>query len=154
LLVEFADMNIPPNMDQVFFNLVSQKLVPIITHPERNPILSANPEQIRKWIGLGSLVQVTAGSVLGRFGKRAHASAAKLLEHRMVHFVASDAHNTTSRPPQLSEARKVIAAEHGEEVAEALSESNPRAVIEGRPLPWMPEPVELAPPRRWFSLRR
>ena len=154
LLVEFADLNIPPNMDQIFFDLLGRSLVPIITHPERNPILLEQPELIRKWIGLGCLVQVTAGSFLGRFGKRACSSALTLLHRRMVHFIATDAHNTTSRPPLLAEARRFIAAEQGEEVAAALTESNPRAVIEGAAVPWHPIPVEAAPPRRWFSLRR
>ena len=154
LLVEFADTNIPPNMDQIFFELIGHRLAPIITHPERNPLLSRDLEQIRKWIDAGCLVQVTAASFLGRFGKRAHESALQMLRRQMVHFIASDAHDTQSRPPLLSEARQTIAAEQGEEVAAALSETNPRAVIEGRPLPWLPEPQPAAPPRRWFSLRR
>ena len=154
LLLEFADTNIPPNTDQIFFDLISHRLVPIITHPERNPLLSKDLEQIRKWIEVGALVQITAGSFLGRFGKRAQDSALQMLRRQMVHFIASDAHNTSSRPPLLSEARRTIAAEQGEEVAAVLSDSNPRAVIEGRPLPWLPDPHPVAPPRRWFSLRR
>jgi protein-tyrosine phosphatase len=73
----------------------------------------------------------------------------------MVHFIATDAHNTTSRPPLLGEARKAIATLQGDEVASALTDMNPRAVIEGRPLFWHPEPEPVAAPqRRWFSLRR
>ena len=154
LLVEFADMNIPPNMDQVFTDLAGRGLIPIITHPERNPILCDQPEQIRQWIGLGCLVQVTAGAVLGRFGKRTQGSAQTLLRRRMVHFLASDAHNTTTRPPLLSEARRAVEAEFGEPVAAALTEANPRAVIEGRPLPFLPDPAEAPAPKRWFSFRR
>jgi protein-tyrosine phosphatase len=154
LLVEFADTNIPPNMDQIFFELIGRQLAPVITHPERNPLLSKNLEQICKWIEAGCLVQITAASFLGRFGRHAQESARQMLRRRMVHFIASDAHDTKSRPPLLSEARKAVAAEVGEEVAEALSESNPRAAIEGRPLPWLPEPQPASAPRRWFSLRR
>jgi len=154
LLVEFADTNIPPNMDQIFFDLISQRLVPIVTHPERNPLLSQDPDKIRKWIEVGCLVQVTAGSFLGRFGKRAHQSAFQLLRGQMVHFIASDAHDAKSRPPLLSEACKTIAAEQGEAVAASLSETNPRAAVEGRPLPWLPTPQPVAPARRWFSFRR
>ena len=153
LLVEFADISIPPNMDQVFFDLQSHKLIPIITHPERNPILSEKPELIKKWIEAGCLVQVTAGSFLGRFGKRAERSAWQLLRHDMVHFIASDAHNTTSRPPLLSEARRAIAADRGEPVGLALADVNPRAAIDGKPLAWRPEPVEVQP-RKWYSFNR
>ena len=153
LLVEFADISIPPHMDQIFFDLLARKLVPIITHPERNPMLSENPEQVRQWIEAGCFVQVTAGSFLGRFGKRAERSAWQLLRHNMVHFIASDAHNTTSRPPLLSEARRAIAADRGEEAARALTETNPRAAVDGQPLPWRPE-LQAIRPRRWFSFQR
>ena len=116
--------------------MLSRGIVPIITHPERNPILADQPDLIAKWIGLGCLVQVTAGSVTGRFGKRAHRSTQAMLKRNMVHFIATDAHNLTTRPPVLSEARETIAREFSSEVATALSESNPRATIEGRPIPW------------------
>lgn len=153
LLVEFADIAIPPNMDQIFFDLLAHKLAPIITHPERNPLLSQNAELIRQWIEAGCSVQVTAGSFLGRFGKRARDAAWSLLRHGMVHIIASDAHNTTSRPLLLSKAREAIRADQGEEVAEAVSESNPRAVIEGRSLPWQPDPQQFRS-RSWFSFLR
>lgn len=153
LLVEFADSVIPPNVDQVFFDLLARKVVPIVTHPERNPLLAGKPEQIRQWIGTGCFVQVTAGSFLGRFGKRAMQAAQLLLRHGMIHFIATDAHNASSRPPVLSEARRAIAAEQGEEVARALSETNPLAAVEGRELPWQPEPQPVRS-RQWFSFRR
>ncbi|MBI4465522.1 MAG: exopolysaccharide biosynthesis protein [Acidobacteria bacterium] len=153
LLVEFADISIPPNMDQIFFDLLAHQLVPIITHPERNPLLSQNSEIVRQWIETGCFVQVTAGSFLGRFGKRARETAWALLRHGMVHFIASDAHNTSSRPLRLSEAREAIRADQGDEVAEAISEANPRAAIEGRPLPWQPHP-QVHRPQSWFSFLR
>lgn len=153
LLVEFADTNIPPHTDQIFFDMLSRGVVPIITHPERNPILADQPDLIAKWIEIGCLVQVTAASVTGRFGKRAHRSTQTMLQRNMVHFIATDAHNLTTRPPILSEARESIAREISAEVAEALSEANPRAVIEGRPIPWLPSP-EQAPKRGWLSFFR
>ncbi len=153
LLVEFADSGVPPSIDRVFFDLVSRKLIPIITHPERNPLLSRDLHQLQKWIGAGCFVQVTAGSFLGRFGKHAQKFAMSLLRHNMVHFIASDAHDTVSRPLQLSEARRPIAAEQGEETGHAVSEVNPRAAIEGCALPWQPELLPIQE-RKWFSLRR
>ena len=154
LLVEFADTSIPPNMDDVFFDMISRKVAPIITHPERNPILSERPEQMLSWLQAGCLMQVTAGSLLGRFGKRARQAAERLLQHRMVHCIATDAHNTSSRPPLLAEARKTLAAKHGEEVASALFETNPGAVIAGQELAWKPDPEPFGAPRKWFSLHR
>ena len=151
LLVEFADSGIPPSIDQIFFDLLSHKLIPIITHPERNPVLSRDLGLLEKWVGQGCLVQVTAASFTGRFGKQAQRISKSLLSRNMVHFIATDAHDTASRPPLLSEARRMIAEGQGEEVARALSEDNPRAVIEGRVLPWRPE-VKKPQERKWYSL--
>jgi len=153
LLVEFADLGVPPSIDRIFFDLLSRKLTPIITHPERNPLLSRSLGQIQNWIGSGCYVQVTAGSFLGRFGKHAMKVSLSLLRHNMIHFIASDAHDTVHRPPQLSKACRVIAAEQGEDAAHALAEANPRAAIEGRILPFQP-PLRLIQERKWFSLRR
>lgn len=153
LLVEFADSGFPPGIDQIFVDLLAQKLLPVITHPERNPLFARRPEMILKWVEAGCYVQVTAASLQGRFGKKAMQAAHLLLQHKLIHFIASDAHNTSSRPPLLSEARRRVAAEQGEEAACALFEANPLAAIEGRALPWQPEPVPL-PRRRWFHFRR
>ncbi|OFV97740.1 MAG: hypothetical protein A3F68_12755 [Acidobacteria bacterium RIFCSPLOWO2_12_FULL_54_10] len=153
LLVEFADISIPPHMDQIFFDLLGRRLNPIITHPERNPILSRQPEQIRKWVDQGCFVQVTAASFLGRFGKQAEQLSHILVKHGLVHFIATDAHNTISRPPVLSEAREALKTLYGEKLADALTELNPRAAIEGRQLPWQPPTLPIKA-KRWFSFGR
>jgi protein-tyrosine phosphatase len=154
LLVEFADSGVPPSMDQVFFDLISRKLVPIITHPERNPLLSQDFQVLQKWIGMGCFVQVTAGSFVGRFGKHIQKISKSLLRYNMVHFIASDAHDTVHRPLQLSEARKAVAQEVDDQAAQAMTEANPRATIEGRMLPWQPALKSLQPERKWFSFGR
>jgi len=56
-----------------------------------------------------------------------------------VHFLASDAHNVTSRPLRLKEAFDLVANTRGEDVARALLVENPLAAFEGRPIPWVPE---------------
>jgi protein-tyrosine phosphatase len=56
------------------------------------------------------------------------------LKEKVVHFLATDAHDTARRPPVLSEARKMVAKQFGEELAAALVEENPRAVVNDQPL--------------------
>jgi len=56
-----------------------------------------------------------------------------------VHFIASDAHNVTSRPLRLKETFAWVAKIHGDDVARALLVNNPRAAFEGQPLPFVPE---------------
>jgi tyrosine-protein phosphatase YwqE len=55
--------------------------------------------------------------------------------------LATDAHDTEKRVPVLSTARDAVAQICGEEVAEALVESNPAAIVTSRPLPYFPRPV-------------
>ena len=84
-------------------------LTPILTHPERNPTLQQEPERMRDWLRGGVLIQVTADSLTGHKGRKAERMAHDLLEKRWVHFLATDAHNTTSRPPRMREAHNLVA---------------------------------------------
>jgi protein-tyrosine phosphatase len=88
-------------------------------------------------------VQITGDSVTGKMGRAAEKMAHLLLRQRWVHFVATDAHNLSSRPPRLSEARALIARKYGEEYAEAISTTNPKAVFEGKPFEPSEEPLGL-----------
>jgi protein-tyrosine phosphatase len=144
LLVEFADFSIPPSLDQALHELQLAGLVPIVTHPERNPLIRAQPKRLFKWIRQGCYAQVTAQSLLGQFGRSAQEASQKWLTAGAVHFIASDAHNVTSRPLRLKETFDWVAKTYSEELARSLLVENPLAAFEGRPLPFVPEPDEEA----------
>ncbi len=150
LLVEFANFAIPPAIDEYLKNLQSAGVRPVITHPERNGLLRNSPARLHGWLEQGCYVQITAQSFLGRFGVAAQKSAESLLDAGAVHFVASDAHNSTSRPLKLREAFECVAKHSGPEVAQALFHDNPLAAFEGRALPYVPElaEAEAAEPKR------
>jgi protein-tyrosine phosphatase len=139
LLVEFAEYSIPPSLDHALHQLQLAGLRPIITHPERNPLIRAQPERLFHWLQQGCYAQITAQSLLGKFGKAAQESAERWLDGGAVHFLASDAHNTTSRPLKLKETFEWVAKRRGEGVAQALLVDNPLAAFEGRTLPYVPE---------------
>ena len=153
VLVEFSDLLIPKTTDDVFFRMQKSGMVPVITHPERNMLLQKRLEKLEKWIDGGCLLQVTALSFLGRFGKRAKAFSDLLLQKGLVHIVASDAHDTEHRPPQLRAAYEYVAAIAGVPTAELLFVMNPQATLTGEPTR-DPEPVSPAAPRRWYRLWR
>jgi protein-tyrosine phosphatase len=145
LLVEFNEFSIPPSMDQTLHELHLAGLRPVITHPERNGILRAQPERLLRWVSLGCYAQITAGSLTGVFGPGAQEDAWTWMGRGLVHFVASDAHNTARRPLKLRFAYDAVAERFGEEKARALLMENPLAAFEGRPLPYVPE-VSTDPP--------
>jgi len=152
VLVEFDDHFVPEHLDQVFYDLQVARLTPILTHPERNPVLRRKPEALFRWVTRGCLVQITAQSYTGGFGPRARELSEIWLDSNLVHFFASDAHDTKYRPPLLSPCYRKLMEAKGQSEADRLMKLNPEAVITGRPLPPGPEPV--GPPsskRRWFS---
>ena|SRR5208337_1375327 len=140
LLVELSNFSIPAQIDESYARLRQIGITPIITHPERNPILQRAPQRLLQWVGLGCAVQVTASTFTGRWGKAATQMAEWLLKCEAVHVLATDAHNVTTRPPNLSAAREIVAGLCGETVARALVEDNPRAVVTGQPMPYFPKP--------------
>jgi protein-tyrosine phosphatase len=140
LLVEFADFAIPPNIDDTLHTLQLLGLYLIITHPERNGLIRHQPEKLWRWLRQGCYVQVTAQSLLGKFGKDTAKLLMSWLDDERIHFVASDAHGVTSRPLKLREAYELVARHSGEERAKSLFVENPMAALEGRSLPYQPEP--------------
>jgi protein-tyrosine phosphatase len=149
LLVEFNEFSIPPAMDHRLHELQLAGLRPVITHPERNAILRARPERLNQWVQHGCFVQVTGGSLTGSFGVGAQEDARRWIEEGLVHFVASDAHNTRSRPLVLRAAYDAVEAQFGKEKAEALFEENPLAAFEGQELPHVPQVLdESSEPRK------
>ena len=149
LLVEFDNRMVPANTGEVFHRMREDGITPIITHPERNPLLRKRVPELKQWVQAGCGIQVTAQSLLGDFGKSAERSARELMAESLVHFIASDAHDPHHRPPSLSEAFSLLKTQYGDAVAELLLVANPTAVLTG-------DPFE-APPttkngRRWFKL--
>ena len=141
LLVELSNYSIPAHVEQSFTQLGGKGITPVITHPERNPILQQTPQRVLKWVEMGCVVQVTASALTGSWGSRVLRAAEWLLEREAVHVLASDAHDMKHRVPKLSAARTEVEEIYGADIARALVEDNPRAIISGKPLPYFPNPV-------------
>jgi protein-tyrosine phosphatase len=155
VLAEFSEQFVPEHMDNVFYDLQVAGLIPILTHPERNAVFRRKPEILYHWATRGCPVQVTAQSYTGGFGSEARELSEMWLERNLVHFFASDAHDTKYRPPLLSACYRKLASARGQEEADRLMKQNPEAVIAGRPLPPAPEPVPpLTRKRPWFLFWR
>jgi protein-tyrosine phosphatase len=141
LLVELPDHGIALNLTDTFYELQVAGLTPILTHPERNPTLLVSPQRMIPWMRRGLLLQITAGSIIGAWGKASEKMAHKLLADGWVSFVATDAHDTKRRPPMVRKAYDTVAAKYGEEMARILFVVNPRAAFNGVPVPEPPDPA-------------
>ncbi len=154
LMVEIPDYGVPVQLQETFYELRLAGLIPVLTHPERNPTLQKDQDRLADWMRGGMLVQVTADSVTGRMGRTAEKMAHELLAKRWVHFIATDAHNLSSRPPRLSQARDVIAQRYGREYAETLVTTNPTALYYGKLFEPYEEPASLYEefkPKGWLG---
>ncbi|MGP4038821.1 tyrosine-protein phosphatase [Gracilibacillus sp. D59] len=113
LFVELPSNHVPRYTKQLMFDLQLQGIKPIIVHPERNKELIENPNILYDLVSNGTLTQVTAASVSGKFGKKIRKFSIQLIDANLTHFIASDAHNITSRGFVMQEAHNVIKDEFG-----------------------------------------
>lgn len=134
LLVELPEFFSISAIDDALKQLLASRFVPIITHPERNISLHAHRKDIASWVEQGVRIQITAQSLTGRFGADAKRAADQLLKAKLVHFVASDAHDCTDRTPDLSAAYNYVSKLRNRTEADAFFFHNPAATLYGEPL--------------------
>lgn len=154
LLLEPPHHLVPPRMEDHIFGLRTAGFVPIITHPERLSWIEGNYDLMRRLVYGGNLMQLTAGSLLGRFGRRPRYWAERMLDDGLCHVLATDAHNTAQRVPVLSEARELVARRLGAEEATNMVITRPMAILNNADPSQLPAPVPArAPaPSTWTSV--
>ena len=149
LLVEFSDLLIPRTTQEIFDRLQGAGLTPIVTHPERNALLHTRLDQLQSWVENGALVQVTAGSLLGVFGRTAKSIATQLMNRNLVHFIASDAHDTRHRTPVLRDAYEYVEKTWNPSLAKLLFITAPQAVIAGEQIMLL-DPAPAPSDKKWY----
>ncbi len=151
LLLELSLSQYPVDLENLVFRLRLAGILTVFAHPERIRYFQEDVRRYEAVVKLGAFGQITAGSVLGGFGREVKEFGDDLLRRRLVHVVASDSHDLRGRRPAIREAVRAIAAMMGEGAAAAMVESAPRALLEGRE----PEAPDLAPEaparRRWLA---
>lgn len=135
LLLEFSRVVPDPDPAGLVHELTVAGWRPVLAHLEEIRWLAADLDRVEALVAKGATVQVTGASLLGHRGRHVQDRARRLLDAGLVHFLASDAHDPDHRPPGLSQAKAAVARRYGDEVAELLTQTNPRAVIEDRSLP-------------------
>ncbi len=136
LLLEFPHPLIPVGSLRFVQSLLKLKIRPLIAHPERNKAILAQPDKVTEFAEAGCWLQLTAGSLVGRFGSQAQETAYKIIDEGWNCVVATDAHNLQNRPPLLSEGRAALQQRYGEAVA--------RSMVLERPARILGLPIELA----------
>lgn len=140
VLVEMPPTTLPPHMDRFFLDLIAAGYKPIMAHVERYRWTERSMPFIQNLVLAGVLMQVTAGSFFGDYGRSASDLSARLLDMGLVHLVASDAHDLTRRPTGLSKAWNFVKGARGIEEAQMIFRRRPEVILLGE--------QEAAPARR------
>ncbi|MRH41243.1 tyrosine protein phosphatase [Aquibacillus halophilus] len=93
LLLELPTNHVPRYASQLVFELQMGGYRPILAHPERNRTLIESPNQLYNLVKNGAFASITAGSIVGQFGKKVQKFSHQLIEADLVHFVATAAKN-------------------------------------------------------------
>jgi len=133
LLVEPPFNRLPSYVEDVIGRLLTQRLVPVLAHPERNNEFQRDPKRLQRLVDEGVIVQIAAGSLTGLYGSGARRAAEGFIRRGIAHVVASEMHADTSpRSPVLSEAFDIVADLIDDQEAIDLFEVNPDMILEGR----------------------
>ncbi len=131
LLLELPHSHVPPGTEQALKCLLAQDIGVVIAHPERNKEIMLDCNKLEAFIDLGCMIQLTSGSVSGRFGNPPRMAAKHILQQGWGDLLASDAHNLQYRPPQLSDGKRAAAAIIGEDRAHELVFETPWKIVGG-----------------------
>jgi protein-tyrosine phosphatase len=130
LLLEPPHHVMPPQFNDCIFGLQSAGYVAILTHPERLSWIEPQYALVRSMVHKGLWIQLTAGSLTGRFGQGPRYWAERMLDEGLCHVIATDAHNISTRPPHLSNAQTMVEQRLGAAEAANIFRIRPSGVID------------------------
>lgn len=146
-LIELPGEFIASYVEDCFRRLLARGIIPVLSHPERNPGLIRSPERLHHWVEMGVRCQITAASLRGKFGPLIRRFTVTLIQHHMAHIMATDAHAPQIRSPRLGDAVVDLLELAGPEVTERMVVTHPLAVLAGEdlnaspPLPFTARPT-------------
>lgn len=156
LLIETPYTDTVPFLEELLFDLQVRGFRPVLAHPERSRAFRDAPERLEPIVGRGIGACINSASLAGGFGESAKRVALDLIGRKLVHAVASDAHDAVHRPPELLAG--IEAAESDMpgimQHAQYFTREAPEAMLAGRPLPEPPDPPDPPPASGWRRLRR
>lgn len=135
LLIEPPFSAVATGLDVILRDLLSRGHRVLLAHPERCPAFQRDPQMLLSLVRDGVRTSITAGSLTGQFGGDVRRFAMRLFEERLVHNVASDAHDDDRRPPRIVD--QLQQAGLGA-LREWLTEEAPAAILAGEDVPPRP----------------
>ncbi len=132
VLVEFSLVETYQTLYRGMGQLVMAGYIPILAHVERYLCLRGKESRIVDMIKLGTCMQMNSGSLLGGMFNREAVYHRRLVKEGLVHFIASDCHNTGSRPPRMKDAYKALVKNNDCRLVDRIFLENPRKILENK----------------------
>ena len=145
LLLEPPHHVAPPRFEESVFDLMAAGYVPVITHPERLSWVETHYDLFTRLTRRGAWMQITAGVLTGRYGRRVQYWGDKLVAEGQCMILATDAHHPQRRPPLLAEARDAATKLVGETEAQYMVLTRPQGILDNVSPEQLPPPLCLQP---------
>lgn len=129
LLVEFLFDSDPGYIRHMLKSISGLGIIPVMAHPERYFCVQNDPQMIYDWVRSGCIMQCNRGSILGGLGMAERDTVMALLDHDLVHCIASDAHGFDSRRPYMKDVYDLILERYGADFAKRLFFDNPGKIL-------------------------
>ena len=149
ILLELPSHTVPYYSINIIRELLTEGLVPIIVHPERNKAIAERPILLERLIREGAMAQITAGSLAGHFGRTIQNLSLDLVKANLVHTYGSDVHNLTSRPFLFDEGLYYLEKKKELDAVEVLLENNFRIIHNSSLIVQEPEEIETT---KWWKI--
>ena len=133
VLVDFNMAEEPRTITKGLHQLLNAGYTPVLAHAERYTKLHWALKEVKEYSAAGVLIQLDTQSLTGEFGLLARERSKAMIKLGLADFVSSDAHNGSTRPPQMAAAYACITQKFGTDTADAL------CFYHGRQLLWNTE---------------
>jgi protein-tyrosine phosphatase len=147
LLIEPPFALVALGLEGIVLDLLREGHRVVLAHPERCPALHRERRVVGALAEEGVLMSVTAGSLVGRFGRDVRRFALELAREGLIHNVTSDAHDASHRPPGM--AAELRGAGLGP-LTQWLTIEVPQAILAGEVPPARPHGAGMPRRRRWL----
>lgn len=93
VLVETMFLELPPNLEDILFQMQTHGYQPLLAHPERYHYVDKDLTRLNPFRDRNCLLQCNALSFTGYYGKREQEITFRLLDAGLIDFIGSDMHH-------------------------------------------------------------
>lgn len=129
VLIELPFLTKPHYARNLIYQLQLKGYIPILAHVERYKYVQNDVDWLLDFIKSGCLIQVNINNIDENKTSNEYITLIKLLRRNMVHFIATDAHRSTWRSPEVSKELKLFKELLGDDEFQRIVYVNPVKVV-------------------------